>query len=175
LRNPEGIEVATYNCKLEDSEAALPMITKGNEVPVSGQYKLVVKDHKGNVVTTETFTFVGVKIGISEVSVRTSSGYTGGGIYLMEINLKVKNEGDLPFYVTTLEATTSEGNQTKVYYFPYGNPYAVLPGEEKAIQASQGIAAYALRFASSGEKTVVLNFKDGTGKVVYTYLATIEV
>lgn len=175
LINPEGMEVSTYNCTLEDSEADLFMTAKVNEVPVSGQYTLVVKDPNGDVITTEIFTFVGIKIGISEVSTRTSSGYTGGGIYLMEINFKVKNNGDLPFYATILAATTDEGNQTKEYYFPYGKPYVVLPGEEKTIKAYAGVADRALRFSSSGEKAVVLRLKDGTDKVKYAYSITINV
>jgi hypothetical protein len=169
--------VGGYVLTAEEEDGARDfVISTENGVPEPGQHKLVAKDSKGNIIVTETFNFVGAKIVISNVSVYTTLGrqygYPQEGIYLTNIILNMKNDGDLPFIAGALEVSTSEGTQTKSYNF---QPVAVLSGEEKIVAAAQQYGDNTLRFASSGEKTIVLNFKDGWGKVVYSYSTTITV
>ena len=85
LIDPDGFDVDTDYCGEGVTASQLRLTKEMYTTPKAGQYKLIVEDEKG-VVATETFTFTGAKVTISDVSIGE------------KVNWKMKNEGDLPYY-----------------------------------------------------------------------------
>jgi hypothetical protein len=170
LTNPDGVEADServyywgWDTEAEEKETELDLAGY-RETPAAGQYTLTVKDALGKTIATEIFSFAGAEVTVSEVLLTWN--YSSYSDYsLKSISFKVTNNGDLPAYIDGGKVTVDSKAQT-LYFYPYET---ILPDEEATLYDS----IYAISGITAGPKSFTLELKDGAGKVIASYSATV--
>jgi hypothetical protein len=170
LTDSDGAEVAServyywgWDTEVEEREADLDLAGY-RETPAAGQYTLTVKDALGKTIAAEIFNFAGARVTVSEVLLTWEySEYSGYS--LKSISFKATNNGDLPAYIDGGKVTVDSKAQT-LYFYPYET---ILPDEEATLYDS----IYAISGITAGSKSFTLELKDGVGKVIASYSATV--
>ena len=197
LTDPDGAEV--HGLFVSEGTTATLSLAPDGETPKPGQYKLSIfeVDQFGDeeIIGTETFTFKGARVSISEVWLAwIYSEYDGYGSFSLQgVSLKVTNSGDLPAYIyegrvilngsrstfpfvsseagysLTLMATARHVSEAK-WGIVITSPQveAILPGQEKTFNKLVGITGI-----TPGDKAFTLRLKDAAGQVIASYSATV--
>lgn len=105
----------------------------GYNTPSAGLYKLITKDYKDNIISTVNIgPFVGPKVLAEEVVFKWKK--LDAIARNPDWTMKLKNDGDLPIYLTNAEITAEKETVT-IDFQPH--PTVLSPGEEKVMNGVQ--------------------------------------
>jgi hypothetical protein len=162
LINPDGVRIENVTAD-RYMEGCLLKMAEQYTTPKPGKYTLMIIDKDlDEAIFVKNLTFEGAKLNLTEISPKWTFHSSLWGFTLDRLNLKIRNEGDLPAYLTDGKAEVS-GRLYRLEFEP-----VCLFGDEKDIFVEvQDSYQFGLgAFLSEFECNLKIELEDDSGKVL---------